>query len=88
MRVAHSFCWGMNMNKSEIITAAQSAGIVVKEISCGIFNPWQAYAFEPSDSEHFKYHPNMYHVACNTSRNELLSGVRLMAERMGVQKPA
>jgi len=73
------------MTKEQVIEAASQHGITVKEVMFGIFNPEPAYSFAPSNTERFKYRENMYHVSCNRSRSELVSGVRLMAERMKVE---
>lgn len=73
------------MNKNQIIESAASHGIKVKETTFGIFNPVPVYAVEPANKERFQYREGMYHVSCNRSRSELLSGIRLMAERMKVE---
>ena len=72
------------MNKEQIIESALNRGIKINKITCGIFDQWQAYNFAPVNEDRFKYRDGMYHVSCNLNRSELLSGVRLMAERMGI----
>lgn len=72
------------MNKIEIISSAAEKAITVNEITCGIFDPYPAYSFEPSDPQKMAYSETRYFVSCDRSRSELLGGIRLMAERMGV----
>lgn len=73
------------MTKDQIIQSALDNGILVKETIYGIWNQEQVYSFSPLNSERFKYREGMYHVSCDRSRSELLSGVRLMAERMKIE---
>ena len=73
------------MTKEQIIASALEQGIRVKETTFGIFDPVPVFAVEPANKERFQYREGMYHVSCNRSRSELLSGVRLMAERMKVE---
>lgn len=73
------------MNKEQIIAAAIEQGVCVKETTYGIFDPVPVYAVEPANKERFQYREGMYYVSCNRSRAELLSGIRLMAERMKVE---
>ena len=73
------------MNKSEIIAAALVHGILVTETTFGIWSPAPCYSVQPANAERFRYREGMYHVTCDRSRSELLSGIRLMAERMKVE---
>lgn len=73
------------MNKEQILASAALHGVKVTETTYGMFNPEPVYSFEPVNSNRFPYRESMYHVSCNRSRSELVSGVRLMAERMNVE---
>jgi len=73
------------MNKDQIIESAANQGISVKEITYGIWNPEPAYSFAPASSTLYQYREGMYHVSCDLSRSELISGVRLMAARMKIE---
>ena len=75
------------MNKQDVIKTAEAAGVSVHEITCGIFDQYQAYAIEPVSESARKYRDGMYHVTCNTSSSELKSGVGLMCERLGIKTP-
>jgi hypothetical protein len=70
------------MTKDQIIQFALTNGIVVKETTYGIWNPEEVFSFEPKREQ---YQVGMYHVSLDRSRSELLSGVRLMAERMKIE---
>lgn len=76
------------MKKSEIITSAGTYGIEVTENTYGIFNPTPVYSIRPKDELKRRYMQNGYHVTMDRSRPELLSGIRIMAERMGVKLPS
>ena len=73
------------MNTSEIICHASTQGISVRKSTFGIWNPVPTYSIFPANPHLGQYRNNMYHVTCNRSRSELLSGIRLMAERMKVE---
>jgi hypothetical protein len=73
------------MTKEQIIEKALEQGIQVKEATYGIFNPEPVFSIEPADAQRFAYREGMYHVSCNRSRSELLSGIRLLAERMKIE---
>lgn len=66
------------MNKNEIIQLAADNGIQVTETTYGIWNPEPVYSMQPVRG----MSEGKYHVTLNRSRDELLSGIRLMAERM------
>jgi len=70
------------MTKDQIIQFALDNGIVVRETTYGIWNPEEVFSFEPKREQ---YQAGMYHVSLDRSRSELLSGVRLMAERMKIE---
>lgn len=72
------------MTKEQIIHAATKHGIRVKETTYGIWNPYPVYSFAPANTERYKHRQNMCHVSCDLSRTELVSGILLMAERMGL----
>jgi len=73
------------MNTPDIITSALAQGILAKETTFGIWSPAPCYSVQPANAERFRYREGMYHVTCDRSRSELLSGIRLMAERMKVE---
>lgn len=70
------------MNKEEIIQFALDKGILVRETIYGIWNKEEVYSFEPKRPQ---YREGMYHVSLDRSRPELLSGIRLMAEKMKIE---
>lgn len=76
------------MTKPQLIEQAAALGIKTKEITYGIYNTHQVYAIEPVDYSKRRTNPNLYHVTLDTTRQELLTGIRIIAEKLTIKLPA